>query len=363
MIISLIFTVFTISTVFLTHPAGISTIGSSLAEYFRSWILPIEVPFYAAGLTWLMLQIPVFCFGIWGLIIGIKIKDRTTIFLGIWWGLGLLVAVLNPSRNLAELFWVSVPMLTLAAKSVIHFITECKVESKTVFLVETAAVITLVIFSVMNFTNLINSTGLDTITMRNRILGVSLPLILLIVVSALFAWGWSMNSTRLGLVLGFGLVLFGAWMGSTWKAADLGSQPEFEVKYGGDYPVGEKILLSTLTDLSRWSNGQASRIDIQVVGMELDSLNWALRDFDNLSFEPIFNPKTSPSVVLTDMDTEIQTVSIYRGQKILWSIQPDYGTMTIKDWMMWAFFRVAPQKNKELILWAKNDIFSAQISQ
>ncbi len=357
LLISLAVTAAVISTTFLTQPAAISAIGSSLVEYFKSWALPGETPFYSAFMVWLIVQIPVIVFAIWGLVIGIKEKSPFAVFCGIWWGLALLFGILNPSRNLQELFWASVPMLTLAAIALSRLADQWSPESRIVFLAETAAVVALMVFSFMNFTNLVNSTGMDAETLRNRIIGTLLPLVLLAVVTVLFAWGWSAGSTRKGLIFGFGLILFTCWIGSAWKAADLGSRPEFEFKYSAGYPIGENNLLKSVSDLSLWSTSQANRVDVQIVNVESEALNWALRNFDNLSTEQIFNPHASSSIVITPANYLIEGKDEYRGQSITWLTQPDFTDMTLQDWAKWAIFRTAPQKNTELIIWAKNSLF------
>lgn len=357
MAISLAVTAGVIGTVFLTTPAGISSVGSSLIEYFKSWGMPAQTPYYSAAIIWLILEIPVLVFAIWGLIRGIKHQNPLTSFCGIWAGLALLLALVNHSRNLEELFWASVPLLVLAATVISQLIPCIRVESKIVFYAEAAAVIALCEFSFMNFTNLVNSNNMNPEDLRNRIIGVLLPLVLLAVVTALFAWGWSAASTRKGLLLGIGVILLAGWIGSAWKAADLGSRPEFEFTSSQGYAVGEKNLLKTVSDLSLWSTSQANRIDIQIVNIESDSLKWALRNFDNIQVEQSFNPNLSSSIILTPQNIVIESENVYRGQNMVWLSEPDFASMSVRDWAKWALFRTAPQKNTELILWANNALF------
>ncbi len=357
MAISLAVTVGLISTIFLTHPAGISAVGSSLIEYFQTWGSPSQMPYYSALILWLILEIPVLVLAIWGLISGTKEQNPMTAFCGIWGGLALLLAVVNQSNNLGELFWVSVPLLILAAMAIPRLITQIQIESKVVFYAETVAVIALFVFSFMNFTNLVNSNSMNPEDLRNRIIGTLLPLILLAVVTALFAWGWSAKSTRIGLVLGIGLILLTGWIGSAWKSAELGSHPEFEFNNSRGYPIGEKNLLKTISDLSLWSTSQANRVDIQIANIDSDSLLWALKSFDNVQLEQSFNPHSSSSIILTPQNMVIESENIYRGQNFLWSLEPDFASMSAKDWAKWGLFRTAPQKSTELILWAKNALF------
>jgi hypothetical protein len=73
---------------------------------------------------------------------------------------------------------------------------------------------------------LVNNDFLTAEDTRNRIIGTFLPILLLIAMTVLFAWGWSVESAkRKGFVLGF-LILFGAGLlakllevGLGWEAA------------------------------------------------------------------------------------------------------------------------------------------------
>jgi len=57
------------------------------------------------------------------------------------------------------------------------------------------------------------------------------------------------------------------------------------------------------------------------------------------------------------VETKIDLPASYRGQKILWTVTPDYPAMEAIDWVRWSLFRTAPESKTELILWARNDLF------
>lgn len=75
-----------------------------------------------------------------------------------------------------------------------------------------------------------------------------------------------------------------------------------------------------------------------------------------------YNPSQLASLVLTGVEQSIESSSSYRGQKILWSVEPDTPAMRFNDWMKWVFFRQAPVEKTELILWARNDLFAGTSS-
>ena len=354
-------TMLLISTLLLTNPNGISAVGSSLVEYFSSWGHAGSVSLPGVSMAWFLTEIPIILFGLWGLIEGLLRHDVKSKGLGIWWGVALVVALINPDRGLQQFFWVSIPMLTLAAIKLVDLFKSWKVENHLVFLAETGLVIMLVGFSFLNFINLVNSTFLTPEDYRDRIIGTLLPLILLIAMTVLLSWGWSNSSTRKGLMAGILLLFCCATISTAWKSAGLGSRPEFELRGNGGYPVGEDSLRSTIEDISRWNTGTANGIDIQVVGFDLPSVTWALRDYENLSFETTYNPNLTPSIILTPASLEIEAKASYRGQKLLWAVNTDQNNLRLIDWMKWNLFRTAPTQNTELILWARNDLFPGAV--
>lgn len=357
LVVSAAVTLLLVSTVFLIKPQVIGSLGAGFTDYLLSWTT-ISLPFsYHSILAWLMTLLPGVVLGVWGIIAGFREKDTYSRFLAMWWTLLLLIAVLNPSRNTLQLFWASIPMWILAAVQLHRLLTTSRVGNRLIFRVEIVVVISLTIFSLLFLVNLVNNPAAEVIAVRNSLLGFLLPLALLAVVTLLFARGWDKTAAWNGMLAGFGLLLLTGLLGSAWKAASLGNRVENEIWTGGGAPVGESLLIKPVSDLSLWSTGWEKEIDIQVTGVDFPSLNWALRDYHKTRFETVYNPTTSPSLVITGSNEEIQSSASYRGQSLIWSSTPDFQKMTILDWGKWALLRKAPQKQLEIILWARNDLF------
>ncbi len=350
-------TLLTISTLFLTNPRGISAVGSSVVEYARSWNSTDRAPFIGVSAAWTFSMLPMLILAIWGLIDGSLRGDGRVKWLGIWAGVALVLALINPARQLQDLFWVSMPLLSLAAIRLADLFSSFQVENRIIFLAETGLVIALVVFSFLNLVNLVNNPMLDQEEYRNRVIGVILPLILLLGMTVLLAWGWSGVATRKGLIAGTGILAVMLIFSTSWKAASLGSRPEFEVRRNAGVPVGHEELLSTINEISLSKTGIENRIDIQLIDLELPSLRWALRDYEQIQHVNTFDPGAVPSIALTGIDREITANTSYRGQKLLWQVNPDMKQMKISDWMKWSLFRIAPEQKTEIILWARNDLF------
>lgn len=350
-------TLLALSTMLLTNPRGISSLGSSIVDYARSWSSTDGAPFVGVSAAWILSTLPLVIFALWALIEGLLGGDERARWLGIAAGAAIVLALANPARQLYDLFWVSIPLLSLVALKLAYLFTDLKVENRIVFLAEVGLVIALVAFSFLNTTNLVNNPPLNQEEYRNRIIGIILPLILLLGMTVLLAWGWSGTATRRGLIAGAGILAAIFMLSNSWKAASLGSRSEFEVRKNGGVPTGQEELLDTLKELSLARTGIENRIDIQVISLTWPSLEWALRDFEQVQYGSSLNPGLVPSIALTAAEREITAGASYRGQKLLWQIKPDLKMMNLSDWLRWALFRNAPVQKTELILWARNDLF------
>lgn len=350
-------TLLTISTIFLTNPSGISAFGSSIVEYARSWGKTNGAALTAVSATWFLSLLPLLILAIWGLIDGLVRGDERVKWLGIWAGAALLLALVNPARQFFDLYWVSIPLLTLAAIKLAALFTDYNVENRMVLVAEAGLVVTLVVFSFLNTVNLVNNPMLNQEEYRNRVIGIILPLILLLGMTVLLAWGWSGVSTRKGLVAGAGILIVIFILSNASKAASLGDNPAFEVRRDGAVAVGNVDLISTIKGIALLNTGVSNRIDLEIIGLDLPSLEWALRDFDQTRRVSSFDPSTVPSIAVTPIDQQITASASYRGQKLLWQVKPDLKNMKFVDWMRWLLFRTAPIQKTEILLWARNDLF------
>ncbi|MEN6528873.1 MAG: hypothetical protein ABFC97_03310 [Anaerolineaceae bacterium] len=350
-----------LGTLFFTIPSGISAFGNSLVAYFSSLLGSSRYSTSSLSLAGLIIELPIVVVAIWSLVEGFVRGDKTRKILGLWWGLMLVLALLEPGNGLISFSWVSLPMSVLAALQLTAFFSHLQVENRWVLVSEVALLIAMILFSFLNLFSLVNNDFLTAEDSRNRIIGTLLPILLLIAITVLFAWGWSADSARKGFVLGFLILLGAGLLANSWKAAGLGSRPQQEIITASPAVVGQKELMSTVEELSRWKTGTASGIDLQIAALDLPSLQWALRDYPNLVTTEIFFPSLESSIVLTPISLNIQSQTSYRGQAVSWTSQPILEGITVKEFMKWVLFRSAPTQDTQFLLWARNDLFPGAV--
>lgn len=346
-----------VSTLFFTHPNGISGLGSGLSDYFRSWGQGGTITRVTLLFILLTAELPLLGFGLWGLLEGLKQKNALARFMGIWYLSGLILYLGNPSADVWSIVFSNLPLLVLAAQKLTGLFDTLKTENRIVLLVEAAAVISLSVFSAFNLLRLISFPELDPVYLRNQVIGVFLPLALLVAFTFLLAWGWDASATRTGLVIGFGLIFLGVLVGSAWKAAGWGREAENEFYTNQPVVTGDQAMLQTISDLSRWGTGVANRIDITLAGLTSPSVRWALRDFEKMEMDSTFPREGNASIVISNAESQLISQSAYRGQLVVWAIEPEYPLMNWTDWVKWGFIRSVPQKREYVMLWARNDLF------
>jgi len=346
-----------VSSQFLLHLNGISGIGGSLAGYLESWTVEATTTIGNFFVMVFWLQLPILVFGIAAIISGLVKKERKTWFLGVWWALALLVVVINPSRNTADLGWATVPLLVLSAIFLSGLIKNIQFDNRIIALAQFVLTILMISLSFYYLINITNAPEIDPVLFRNKIIGAILPLFLLIVITILFTWGWNSSSAKTSL--GLSLALLGVLMifSNGWKATGWTSPAEFELWAGEPVVIGDEFIQRSVSDQGRWTSGQASSIDVEVAGLESPSMKWALKKVGKITFANQVNQNTSSSLLLTPAETALSTETSYRGEKIVWSTTPDIQIMNVWDWIKWTVFRNAPMMNSEIIFWARNDLF------
>jgi hypothetical protein len=346
-----------ISTLFLISPNGVSGIGSSFADYFRTWHTQPQIKLGNFIIEFFIVLFPQIIFGLIGIVKGFVSKDKFIAFLATWLGLGLIFVLNNPSRNLLDLGWIEIPLLALAAVMIGRFVVSLRFENKWIAIGEIFFSFLMIIMSAYYLLNLTNNPEVDPILFRNKLLAVLLPILLLIAITALFSWGWNSPSAKNGLFvtlcgLGILLILSGGWKATGWT-----TPIEKQLWTNGSTVMGEKLLMSELADMGRWTSGQANGIHVEVAGLNSPSLDWALRNAEKVIKSEQINQNTVSEVLLTPSDMSISTNASYRGQKITWSQKPESISLNVWGWIKLMVYHQAPMQAQDIILWVRNDIF------
>jgi hypothetical protein len=169
--------------------------------------------------------------------------------------------------------------------------------------------------------------------------------------------GWSKKTAQQGLawglLLGFGFYGFSLM----WGVSQL--RPTGELELIGMPPTSGNAgdFQATLGDLSEWRTGMRDTLDVIVTTPD-PSLVWELRRWDNVRFMTRIPNGELPPVIISSEDQPEPNQSMgYRGQDFAWWISPAWSGVLPDNWARWLVFRDAPKEIRNIILWARLDLF------
>jgi hypothetical protein len=287
------------------------------------------------------------------------------VFPTLWLLASLLLVLLPPGRQVADLVWALPALWILAvwglaadrrpAGSLLGRLADLRLDAISL----SHAGATLLLFGL--FWNTLISTrglvGLQTIpTPGLRLVITLIVLILLFLTAMLVSIGWDWRTSRSGLLLGvtaaFAIYSFAA----LWGVSQLHPNRPEELWAPQPATVQADLLLQTIRDLSKWQTSLRNDIEIWSA-VDLPSLRWLLRDFHNARFVSELLPDQSPALAITlQTQTPPSLAESYRGQDFLWQVWPGWDGAAPPDFLAWLTFRKAPTQQLSIILWARADL-------
>ena len=342
-------------SLFFLAPSGLSAWLSGVPEYIGGWVRPSGVP---GGLMLFSLL----AYQPLGLILALVATVRGWIRgslrvmrLSLWMVIALLVAVFYPAHQLGDLAWMLIPLWALASLELTRSLDIAPAERRDVLGVVAVSFLILV-FAWLNFLGLIQSlVPSQEASLRGIVLFGSL--FVLVVSLLLVAVGWSARIARFGAVWGLaaalGLYSFSALM----SAAGLRNLPDGVDMWrpGGSLPEAD-LLLSSVNDMSDWSDTSIHSQPVSIVGLDSSALTWLLRERP-LQGRDVLDPAAQPPMVITLNQDNPALAAAYRGQSLVWRRTPLWAQTGLGDWLHWLPFHQISQQSETIILWVRSDLF------
>jgi hypothetical protein len=351
----LVLTSIIIATQFFLHPQGLNAIANSLVDYFKSWGSGFTAPAIQSLLLFFLYE-PFFL--LLALFRGIKAwfaGNEFDKFLMRWMLLAIIVSFVNPGQSFASSAWVLIPMLALAARQIDALLAK-KLDFTPQAGAQAFVTFALIVFIIMTLVGL--SNGLASIEdTRLQIIAVAGSFAILGLTTYLLGSGWGWGTTAAGIRIAFFGLLALSVFSAGWHAAGLGSQPDRELWRIGRTVISGDLLKTTLGDISEYNTGRRDTIDVTVAGMDSTALDWALRDFENVTHVTDVVSAEQASILLMPAEKLPPLGDRYRGQKIVWDSRPAWEIMNPEEWPAWLFFRKANPDSTSIIIWTRVDLF------
>lgn len=351
---TLIATLLVVSSLLLLAPQGLGAWMGSLPAYIRGWAMPSSVPSSRMFLAVGAYQFFGVIFALIAIVRGWWDGSQRIIRLSLWGIVAFLLVIFYPARQPADLIWLLVPLWALAALEIsrhIRVFPEDRLETAGVVLFT----IVLLAFAWVDL-NAMYYTPFPSPQANTR-LGLFIGAILLMIASVvLVGMGWSTTIARSGATWGVSILLGLYTLGAAWGATGLRSLIAAELWDSSPRIAQAGMLAQTADDISEWATGDPHNLQVLIQGIDSPALFWALRFHDP---QPVtaLDPASTPEMVITPLQQELQLGASYRGQDFNWRQYPSWETLSPYNVLRWITFREVPIANETIIFWARNDLF------
>jgi hypothetical protein len=294
-------------------------------------------------------------FGISGYIYSWRMGDRMGKLSSLWFGLSLLVLLIIPGRQAADLVWLVIP-LWIAAAGQLFRIFQMAEDSWVVYALA-GLVGVLIVLNWLTFTGMVfQIENSRAVLLQGGLLAASLALVVLSMTIAASEWGWPVSLKGLGLGSA-GMLLIYMLSAMTQGAYLRQSDPRSLWSDGsGAGQIG--LLQDSIYDVSITLTGRGDAVQGVVIG-SWEALRWGLRDLTWIEFQESLDPENLPPLIITAGNEDfLVDQEFYRGQDFILTTHPGWQGMIPPDWISWIVFRSGPVEKEDIILWIRNDIFS-----
>jgi len=356
LVIPFIATLVTVGTLLFIVPNGISAALASIPAYIKTWLTDVDIPASRLFFSLLIYQPLGILLVVIASVRGWRTGSSRIIPLSIWFFVALLLAIFNPSHQMADLAWALIPLWGMAALELTRnldiFIEERNEVAGVVFLT-----IFIWTFAWLDFSGLtILPPDSQEYVMRFWLLLGSL--FLLVMSLLLVAAGWSIRIAQFGGIWGMALVLGVLGFGGALGSAGFRGQYAPELWWQENIPVHADLVEATVSQVSEWGLGDDHAASVMIVGMDSPALEWALRERQIFVVEPSqLDISSAPYFVITPLQDDPALSSAYRGQDFAWRQPPLWNIALPQDWVRWVALREMPQTGETIILWARDDLF------
>jgi len=341
-------------------PQGLSAAAQSVVQYFQQWGHVSNEPLLQ-GLqvlfTSLITYSPlVVVFGLIGLFSRLFKNQSPDRFFCFWWLAAMILVLIYPDQNPDQLVWTTLPLAVLAARQILRMVPDFSTMAA-VKVGFSLLLIVLVVFAFLSFYWLLQNVFPGTAEEQLRTVGMVGAIALIILVSACLAWGWGWSCLWSGWYLAVVALLGLTSIAMSWRSAGLGTYPEAEMLRSDAYFTDSDLLSETIDTISTMVLGNPDSLDIVVIGLDDPSIEWLLRTRFNVVFTDQMGVVSEPPIMIVPEDTQVASVSGYRGQDFILRSQPVWSLLTFPEWVNWIVRRIAPDQSEYLILFARNDLF------
>jgi hypothetical protein len=350
------------STFFFMAPSGLAAAADLLGRWVRA-LRPEggEYGGWEIGLRLVLSEPVLLVFGLAGVVMAFKRKDRFGIFASIFAGLALLVSLVGSGRHPSDLGLVVLALILLAGPVIARVLLSawpCRREIDAWLLVSVSTM--LLLSAALCLPGILNPGNTASWRQLYTAVGIVTAVLAGLVWLVYGVW-WNWRTVALaapvvplffGLAWGLGQVMAINYDRGAWRQP--GVLHEAPAPAWGDLQQGVLDLAS----LHGTGKGEAA-IDLVLSPLERESLDpalrWALRAYPNVRVIPSLSPAVAP-VVVTLPGEQPRLSSRYSGTEIVVLQRWDPSALTdFYSRVRWVLYREAkqPGEARSIVLWMR----------
>lgn len=338
----------TASCLFLA-PHGISGAVNNIADWFLGWGIPSSV-----SISRLLISIPIYqpialIFGLIFMIRSIRKDLKLGKILSLFTFLGLLLTMLYPNRQIFDLLWITIPLLTLASLELTQIFK--KSENPIVATILSTGLIILGFFLWFNISAFArNNYSPDTNEFILQIAIFVIVFVLMFLAILMVSAGWSEEASQKGWHIA-AICLLGLYSFAVgWRGTHDLERVQAEMWNEGLYANEIQSFEQTLADMSERAIGVKNGIptEIRLVSQSLkwETRNQASENLKNIEF------------IITPISEEVESFSEdFRGQSFAIQAYPIWENQDFFSWIDWFVYRDIDFYQQEIIFWVPQVLF------
>lgn len=342
----------------LIQTRGLGASLSSIVDYVSGWLKGGGVSLETMLSALLMYEIFPLVLGWFAMALLLLRKDALGGYLARLWLVLLVLVLVYPNKATVDLCLVIIPLWVLAARLFARIAEGLSGEFWLFAFGYGAVVFSLLVFIWFNLASLLNPQPVSA-SLVQRYIVIAVSVVLIVVIALLVTIGWSQKHAGYGLMVGVGIVFIIYTFSATWNSAALGKNPDAELWWSSPDLVETGLMMNSMEQISEWQHkGFRNQADVWVIGVDLPSLRWFLRDLRNVVFSQVYPLGVSPSMVITSSEQVLSLADRYAGQDFVWwRGLPLWSGLDLPGRFRWMAFREASQDYRTLILWVRSDLF------
>lgn len=380
-------------SLFLLAPGGLGAGLASLGDFFARFTADAGAPVWLPLAALFFYQFPALVLALVSLARLFERRDPLVIFLGLWFLFSLLLALLFPSRQVADLGWSLLPLATLAALEAARWLRSIapiieiyypklaepsdfsaalpdaddeilEPEPRPVYVSSAVwetlgmSLLTFILlaFAWLNFTGAALVT-FDAAATQLRWLVTAGALVLLALSVLLVAFGWSKQVAAQGFFWGMLPALAIYSLALAAFAANLRPTATVEMWPTGPQTREIGVIATQAREISLMAHGADLALRIALVDVDSPALRWLLRDW-RVSSSKALALESNPDLIIMPSQASMPELEAgYRGATLAFRSYPGWEGTLLDEWLRWVVNHDLPQGYETVLFWARTDLF------